>query len=57
MEATALEAIKTSFSAGLTDCVTNSIDLVMAAVPIALTLVGTMLAIKLGIKFFKNMSN
>lgn len=57
METTALEAMKTAFSTGLTDCVTTSIDLIMTAVPIALTLVGTMLAIKLGVKFFKNMSH
>lgn len=57
MEETMLTEVVTAFSGGLTDCMTTCIELVMTAVPIALTLVGVMVAIKTGVRFFKNLSH
>lgn len=51
------EALKTAVSTALTSIKTDVFDTFETALPIALTIVGVGIAVTLGIKFFKKISN
>lgn len=53
MTPTAISAI---FSGGISTIQADVMDYVGAALPVALVIVGTFMAIKLGIKFFKSVA-
>lgn len=51
-----MEALQTSFVSAIGEVSTNVMAMVTAALPVALGIVGTFLAVRLSIKFFKSVT-
>ena len=51
------EAMKTALSDAFTGVANDVISIATIALPVALSIAGLFIAVRLGIKFFKNVSN
>ena len=51
-----MEAIKTAMETAFSTVQTNAIDMIATAAPFALGIVGTVLAVSIGIKVFKKLT-
>lgn len=51
------EAVKTALSTAMTGVKTDVLGIIEVAVPCALAIVGVVMAIKIGISFFKSIAN
>lgn len=52
-----MEGITTAFTTALTTIQSDAMSLISAALPPALIIAGTFIAVKLGIRFFKSVAN
>ena len=50
----AIEVVKSAFESGITDAQGSIMDFMAVALPVALVVVGAVVAVKFGIKFFKS---
>ena len=50
----AIETVKTAFASGITSAQGSILEFMATALPVALVVVGAVVAVKFGIKFFKN---
>lgn len=54
---TGMQGLITAFQTATGDVQTNVSSFIAAAFPVGLSIMGTMLAIRLGIRFFKSVAN
>lgn len=52
----AIDTVKTAFETGIGDAQGSIMEFMAIALPVALVVVGAVVAVKFGVKFFKNMS-